>query len=77
MRAHAGLMLLVAGTGAVASLASVSCVDEVHSEDVAALGPEVSGVPPGLCIDPGNPASRATGAPVRPSSSSAWAARST
>jgi hypothetical protein len=55
MRAHAGLMLLVAGAGAVASLASVSCVDEVHNEDVAALGPEVSGVPPGPLHRPGQP----------------------
>jgi hypothetical protein len=55
MRAHAGLMLLVAGTGAIASLASVSCVDEVHSEEVAALGPEVSGVSPGPLHRPGQP----------------------
>jgi hypothetical protein len=53
MRAHAGLMLLVAGTGAVASLASVSCVDEVHNEEVAALGPEVGS--PGPTHRPGQP----------------------
>ena len=53
MRAHASLMLLVAGTGAVASLASVSCVDEVHSEEVAVLGPETGS--PGPEHRPGQP----------------------
>jgi hypothetical protein len=40
MRAYASLMLLVAGAGAIAALGSLSCVDEVHNEEVAALGPE-------------------------------------
>jgi hypothetical protein len=55
MRAHACFALLVVGAGAVAALGSVSCVDEVHNEEVAALGPEVSGVPPGPLHRPGQP----------------------
>ena len=53
MRAHASLMVLVAGAGAAASLASVSCVDEAHSEAVAALGPETGS--PGPEHRPGQP----------------------
>jgi hypothetical protein len=55
MRAHAVLMLAVMVAGAVASLASVSCIDETHNEAVAALGPEVSGVSPGPQHRPGQP----------------------
>jgi hypothetical protein len=40
--AKSGFVLFVA-----ASVMSVSCVDEVHDEEVAALGPETPGVPRG------------------------------
>lgn len=53
MRAHAALVVLVAGAGVAASLASVSCVDETHNEEVAALGPEVGS--PGPEHRPGQP----------------------
>jgi hypothetical protein len=46
-------MLVVAGAGAIASLASVSCVDDVHNEEVAALGPETGS--PGPLHRPGQP----------------------
>jgi mono/diheme cytochrome c family protein len=52
---HLALMVLLAGAGAAASLATVSCTDEVHNEEVAALGPEVSGVPPVPLHRPGQP----------------------
>lgn len=52
-RAHVGFALLVAGAGAFASLASVSCVDEVHNEEVAALGSDTT--PPGPTHRPGEP----------------------
>jgi hypothetical protein len=51
-RVRAALVVLLAGAGAAASLATASCVDEVHDEEVAALGPE-NGVPPGPLHRPG------------------------
>jgi hypothetical protein len=51
--AHVALTFIVAGTGAFASLASVSCVDEVHNEEVAALGSDST--PPGPTHRPGQP----------------------
>ena len=48
------LVVLLAGPAAAASLTTVSCVDEVHNEEVAALGPE-NGVPPGPLHRPGQP----------------------
>jgi hypothetical protein len=51
-RSCASLLLAVAA-GAASTL--FGCVDEVHNEDVAALGPEQPGVPPGPLHRPGQP----------------------
>jgi hypothetical protein len=51
--ANIGFALLVAMTGAAASLGSVSCADETHDEAVAALGPDST--PPGPTHRPGQP----------------------
>ncbi len=37
------------------AVVSVACVDETHEEEVAALGPEQAGVPPGPTHRPGQP----------------------
>jgi hypothetical protein len=52
-RAHLGFGLLVVAAGVLASVGSVSCTDEVHNEEVAALGPDSS--PPGPTHRPGQP----------------------
>jgi mono/diheme cytochrome c family protein len=52
---HAVLALAIGSVGIAAALASVSCVDEVHAQDVAALGPEASGVARGPLHRPGQP----------------------
>jgi hypothetical protein len=46
-------MVFVVGAGALASLGSLSCADEVHNEAVAALGPETGS--PGPLHRPGQP----------------------
>jgi hypothetical protein len=51
---HASLLVAVLGAVCAAS-GSVACVDETHEEEVAALGPEQSGVPPGPTHRPGQP----------------------
>ena len=53
--AHAALAVAIGGAGIVATLASVSCVDQVHAQDVAALGPESPGVAKGPLHRPGQP----------------------
>jgi hypothetical protein len=48
--------LLIAVLGAVCVVAtSPACVAETHDEEVAALGPEAPGVPPGELHRPGQP----------------------
>jgi len=48
--------LLIAVLGAAGAVVSVACNDnEVHDEQVAALGPEQPGVPPGPTHRPGQP----------------------
>jgi hypothetical protein len=39
----------------VVVVAAAGCVDEVHDQEVAALGPEAPGVPPGPLHRPGQP----------------------
>lgn len=52
-RFSAPLLIRVVVGGAAGAL--VACVDEVHNEEVAALGPEQAGVPPGPLHRPGQP----------------------
>jgi hypothetical protein len=53
-RSHASLFVTVLGAACVVA-ASPACVDETHDEEVAALGPEAPGVPPGPNHRPGQP----------------------
>jgi hypothetical protein len=56
VRLHeAALAFGIALAGVAASAGSVSCVDETHEEEVAALGPEQNGVPPSPLHRPGQP----------------------
>jgi len=54
MRASGSLLLAVLAVACAASI-STACVDETHDEEVAALGPEQAGVPPGPDHRPGQP----------------------
>jgi hypothetical protein len=51
---HASLLIGVL-VAAWAASGSVACVDETHEQEVAALGPEPAGVPPGPTHRPGQP----------------------
>jgi hypothetical protein len=51
---RASLLLAALGAASVVT-GPVACVDETHEEEVAALGPEQSGVPPGPTHRPGQP----------------------
>jgi hypothetical protein len=53
MRAHAVLAVLCASGATLAAVASTSCVDEVHEQEVAALGSEQG--QPGPTHRPGQP----------------------
>jgi hypothetical protein len=53
MRIQAALAIACIGAGALASVASVSCNDAVHDQEVAALGPDPG--PPGPLHRPGQP----------------------
>ena len=53
MRPSRALKLAAVLVGSAAAL--FACVDEVHDQEVAALGPEQPGVPPGPTHRPGQP----------------------
>jgi hypothetical protein len=54
-RARASLVAAVVVATAAGIVPSVGCVDEVHEQEVAALGPEQPGVPQGPLHRPGQP----------------------